>query len=115
MPTVGTGSAPAGVHCGVNFGVGVAVSVLVGVAVGEVNFVGFGVGVRVGLGPGVGVRVAGGPRQIDRLIIENGSPTPFWVPPPPPPPPPQLRSNAAMRKAPIGTSTKDLRNQIIEP
>ncbi|HXR24617.1 MAG TPA: hypothetical protein VN742_04585, partial [Candidatus Binataceae bacterium] len=30
-------------------------------------------------------------------------------------PPPQLRSSAAARKATTGTSTKDLRNQTIEP
>jgi hypothetical protein len=113
IPTVGIGSAPAGVHCGVNFGVGVAVGVRFGFGVGEAPFDGFGVGVRVGFGPGVGVLVAGGPRQIERLIIENGKLDPVCVLPPPPPP--QLRSSAAARKAAIGTSTKDLRSQSIEP
>jgi len=78
-----------GVHCGV------------GVAVGEAPLVGDGVGLAVG----------GGPGQIATLISANGNPVGVVLLLPPP----QLKSSAAERKATTGTSTKDLRNQTIEP
>jgi len=75
----------------------------------------WGVGVLVTVTPlvgiGVGTGVGGDPGHTARLISENGGDEGVEAPPPPP----QLNSNAAAKKVMTGTSTTDLRNQIIEP
>ena len=81
-----------GVHCGVGVAEGVGPSVWVGVA--------------------VGIAVGGGPGQMARLMRAKGNPGPGALLLPPPP---QLKSSAAARKATTGTSTSDLRSQIIKP